>query len=308
MLVGDDVAVRADDDAGTLALLTAEDALLVLDVADNADGGRQYLLRPLGDGQLPFREVNRCAGIAGGRFVVQDQRGGGLVLLVCALGCGLSRLLILLVGNQRIGSVACQADNAHAQNGAHDARKDLQAFIFLLAGMLAFRLRGLLIILIVPFIMFAGLGAVRAVLRLLPLLGSGLPVAVPAAVGRVLVLILACLLVALLRTGAVPALLVWLLGCSALILLVCSRNIFIRKDPAAAAFRAACILLRVLLRCAGLIVDIFLRVLIFLWGLAACFKFLFIHIEKPPCIRSAKHLCRMIDVFGFHDFYYTGNL
>lgn len=46
MLVGDDVAVRADDDAGTLALLTAEDALLVLDVADNADGGRQYLLRP----------------------------------------------------------------------------------------------------------------------------------------------------------------------------------------------------------------------------------------------------------------------
>ena len=121
-------------------------------------------------------------------------------------------------------------------------------------------------------------------------------------------LILACLLVVLLRTGAVPALLVWLLGCSALILLVCSRNIFIRKDPAAAAFRAACILLRVLLRCAGLIVDIFLRVLIFLWGLAACFKFLFIHIEKPPCIRSAKHLCRMIDVFGFHDFYYTGNL
>lgn len=121
----------------------------------------------------------------------------------------------------------------------------------------------------------------------------------------VLVLILAACLVALLRTGAVPALLVWLLGCSALILLVCSRNIFIRKDPAAAAFRAACILLRVLLRCAGLIVDIFLRVLIFLWGLAACFKFLFIHIEKPPCIRSAKHLCRMIDLFGFHDFYYT---
>ena len=220
MSVGDDIAVAAQDDARALSLLTAKNALVALDIGHDSDNRRLNLFCSLGDGQLALRKIQRLRGGAVGVWlIVEGQLGTAAVLCIGGrafrlfFGCLL--LGRLLSVDQCIHSVACQTYDACAQDCTHDDGKDAQSLVlslFIFSGLLWL---ALLIILIIPFVAFACLwvaclliSSVWVALRC-ALLVLVWVVAVAAIIACVLAL--TCFGI-LLRSGAVPALFIWLAG------------------------------------------------------------------------------------------------